>query len=94
MTKSGGLVRLLTSRSQHISWARLELSEVTEGPIVPFDPSSFSAMERLPLPLSARMKTIYIKKTLSAKIVFLQHFLNDKKKTFQGYFLHALVISV
>jgi hypothetical protein len=56
MTESGGLVRLLKSRSQHISWSRLELLEVTKGTIVPFDPSSFSAIEGLPLPLSARMK--------------------------------------
>ena len=42
--------------------ARLESSEVTKGTIVPFDPSSFSAIERLPLPLSARMKNIKKKK--------------------------------
>ena len=45
MTESGGLVRLLTSRSQHDSWARLRLSEVTKGTIVPFDPSAFSATD-------------------------------------------------
>ena len=56
MTESGGLVRLLTSRIQHVSWARPGLSEVTKGTIVPFDPSSFSAIEHLPLPLSAGMK--------------------------------------
>ena len=58
MTESGGLVRLLTPRSQHISWSRLESSEVKKGAIVPFNPSSFSAIERLPLPLSVRMKNI------------------------------------
>ena len=83
MTKSGGLVRLLTSRSQHVSWARPGSLKVTKGTIVPFNPSSFSTIERPPLPLSAGMK-IFIKKTLkknlslSAKIGFLQHFLNDK----------------
>ena len=56
MTISGGLVRLLTSRSQHVSWARLGSSEVTKGTIVPFDPSAFSATEHLRLPLSARMQ--------------------------------------
>ena len=62
MTESGGLVRLLTSKSQHVSWARLGSSEVTKGTIVPFDPSAFSATEHLSLPLSARMqnnKTIH-----------------------------------
>ena len=58
MTESGGLVRLLMSRSPHVSWSRLESPEVTKGTIVPFNPSSFSAIERLPLPLSARMKNI------------------------------------
>ena len=58
MTETGGFVRLLTSRSQHVSWARLGSSEVTKGMIVPFDPSSFSAIERLPLPLSAGMKNV------------------------------------
>ena len=56
MTESSGLVRLLKSRSQHGSWARLGLSEVTKGTIVPFDPSAFSATEHLLLPLSARMQ--------------------------------------
>ena len=56
MTESGGLVRLLTSRSQHVSWARLGSSEVTKGTIVPFDPSAFSATGHLSLPLSARMQ--------------------------------------
>ena len=55
MTESGGLVRLRASRSQHVSWARLGLSEVRKGTIVPFDPSAFSATEHLLLPLSARM---------------------------------------
>ena len=54
---SGGLVRLLASRSQHVSWAVLGSSEVTKGTIVPLDPSAFSAIEHLPLPLSARMQT-------------------------------------
>ena len=58
MMESGGLVRLLTSRSQHVSLSRLETSEVTKGTIVPFDPSAFSAIEGLPLPLSARMQNI------------------------------------
>ena len=49
MTESNGLVRLLTSRSQHVS-------EQTKGMIVPFDPSAFSAIEHLPLPFSAGMK--------------------------------------
>ena len=65
MTESGGLVRFLTSRSQHVSWSRLESSEVTKGTIVPFNPFSFSAIERLPLPLSARMKNIFKKKTFN-----------------------------
>ena len=56
MTKSGGLVRLLTSRSQHVSWARLGSSKVTKGTIVPFDPPAFSAIEHLCLPFSARMQ--------------------------------------
>ena len=56
MTESGGIVRLLTSRSQHISLSHLESSEVTKGTIVPLDPSAFSAIEGLPLPLSARMQ--------------------------------------
>ena len=56
MTKSGGLVRLLTSGSQHVSWALLGSSKVTKGTIVPFDPPVFSATEHLRLPLSARMK--------------------------------------
>ena len=56
MTESGGLVRLLTSRIQHVSWARPGSSKVTKGTIVPFDPSSFSAIEHLPLPLSAGIK--------------------------------------
>ena len=77
MTKSSGLLRLLTSRSQHVSWARLGSSEVTKGTIVPFDPSSFSAIEHLTLPLSAGMKNIK-NILLSAKKGFLQHFLNDK----------------
>ena len=55
MTESSGLVRLLTSRNQHVSLSHLESSEVTKGTIVPFDPSAFSAIERLPLPLSARI---------------------------------------
>ena len=38
--------------------ARLGSSELTKGRIVPFDPSSFSAIERLPLPISAGMKNI------------------------------------
>ena len=63
MTDSGGLVRLLTSRSQHVSWSRPESSEVTKGAIVLFDPSSVSAIERLPLPLSARMEKKNKKKT-------------------------------
>ena len=58
MTGSGGVVRLLTSRSQHVSWSPLESSEVSKGTIVPFNSSSFSAIERLPLPLFARMKNI------------------------------------
>ena len=45
MTESVILVRHLTSMSQHVSWSRLESSEVTKGMIVPFDPSSFSAIE-------------------------------------------------
>ena len=65
----------LTSRSQHVSWSCLESSEVTKGTILPFDPSAFSAIELQPLPLSARMQK---KKWFSAKIGFLQHFLNDK----------------
>ena len=56
MTESGGLVRLLTSRRQHVSWARLGSLEVTKGTKVPFDPSAFSATDNLPLPLSARMQ--------------------------------------
>ena len=72
MTKSGGLVTLLRSRSQHVSWARLGSSEVTIGTIVPFDPFSFSAIEHLPLPLSAGMKNIKKSISLSAKIGFLQ----------------------
>ena len=55
MTESSLLIRLLTSRSQHVSLSRLELSEVTEGTIVPFYPSAFSTIERLLLPLSARI---------------------------------------
>ena len=58
MTKSGGLVRLLTSRSQHVSLLHLELSEVTKGTLVVFNLSAFSAIERLPLPLSARIQNI------------------------------------
>ena len=58
MTESSRLVRLLTSRSHHVSWARLGSSEVTKGTIVPFDPSAFSATEHLLLPLSARMQNI------------------------------------
>ena len=76
MTESGGLVRLLTSRIQHVSWSCLESLEVTNGTIVPFDPSSFSAIERLPLPLSAGWEKKNL--LLSAKIGFLQRFLNDK----------------
>ena len=56
MTESGGLVRLLISRSQHVSWARLGSLEVTKSTIVPLDPSAFSATDHLPLPLSARMQ--------------------------------------
>ena len=77
MTESGGLFRLLTSRSQHVSWARLGSSEVMKGTIVPLDLSAFSAIERLPLPISAGMKNIKKNISLSAKIGFLQHFLND-----------------
>ena len=55
MTESDGLVVLLTSRSQHVSLSHLESSEVTKGTIVLFNPSAFSAIERLPLPLSARI---------------------------------------
>ena len=69
------------SQSQHVSLSRLESSEVTKGTIVPFDPSAFSAIESIPLPLPARMQKTK-KKSLSAKIGFLQHFLNDKKKSF------------
>ena len=43
MTESGGLDRLLSSRSQHVSLSRLESSEVTKGMIVLLDPSAFSA---------------------------------------------------
>ena len=50
-TKSSGLFKLLTSRSQQLSLSRLELLEVTKGTIVPFNPSAFSAVECLPLPL-------------------------------------------
>ena len=42
--------------SANVSWARPGSSEGTKGTIVPFDPSSFSAIEHLPLPLSAGMK--------------------------------------
>ena len=62
MVESGGLVRLLTSRSQHISLSRLESSEVAKVTIVPFDLFAFFAIVGLPLPLSARMKNIKIKK--------------------------------
>ena len=55
MTKYGGVVRLITSRSQDVSLSRLESSEVTKGTIVPFDPCAFSATERLPLALSTRI---------------------------------------
>ena len=55
MTKSGGLVRLLMSRSQHVSLSRIELLEVMKDMIVPFDPSAFFAIERLPLQISARI---------------------------------------
>ena len=43
MTESGGLFRLLTSRSQHISLSRLESLEVTKGTIVSFNPSAISS---------------------------------------------------
>ena len=55
MTESGGLERLLALRSQHVSLSHLELLEVTKDMIVQFDPSAFSPIERLPLPLSARI---------------------------------------
>ena len=55
MTESGELVRLLTSRSQHVSLSRLESLEVTKGTIVQSDPSAFSTIERLPLPPSDRI---------------------------------------
>ena len=76
MTKSGELVKLLTWRSQHVSWSRLESLEVTKGTILPLDPSSFSAIERIPLPLSARMKKK--KHLIICQNRVLQHFLNDK----------------
>ena len=47
MTQSGGLVRLLTSRSQRVSLLRLELSEVTKGTIVPFDTSDSVSFDTL-----------------------------------------------
>ena len=56
MTESDGLVRLLTLRSLHVSLSRLESWEVTKGTIVPFDPSAFSAIKHIPLPLSARIR--------------------------------------
>ena len=49
--------------------------------IVPFDPSVFSAIDGLPLPLSARMQYIK-KKSLSANIGFLQHFFFIDKTSF------------
>ena len=69
MTKSGGLVRLLMSRSQHISLSRLESLEVTKGTIVPCYLSAFSAIERLPLPLSVRMQ----KKTKKKHFIVCQN---------------------
>ena len=75
MTESGGLVRLLPSRSQHVSLSRLESSEVTKGTIVPFNQSAFFAIERLRLPLSARMQNIIIFFfSLSTKIGFYNTF--------------------
>ena len=55
MTESGVLFRLLISRSQHVSLSLLESLELTKGAIVPFNPSAFSALELLPLPLSATL---------------------------------------
>ena len=69
MTESGGLVRLPALRSHHVSLSRLESSEVTKGTIVPFDPSAFSAIEGLALPLSFHCLP---------KLGFYNTFFNDK----------------
>ena len=68
MTESDGLVRLLTSRSQHGSLSRLESSEVTKSTIVPFNPSAF-------LPLK-----VYLCHSLPGCNIYIKK--NNKKKTF------------
>ena len=58
MTKSGGLVRLLTSRSQRISLSHLESCKIVKLPIFQFKPWQFSWLERPGLPHSAKMQNV------------------------------------
>ena len=76
MTESGGLVRLPTSRSQHVSLSRLEFVGSDEG----HDSAIRSVClfcHRTPTSATFCQDAKYKNISLSAKIGFLQPFLND-----------------
>ena len=58
MTECGGLVSLLASRNQHVSLSHLELCKVGKWSIIPFKPWQFSWLERLGLPITARLQNV------------------------------------
>ena len=77
MTKSGGLVRLLTSRSQHLSLSRLESFKVGKYQLYIWTKAIFFIRTSRSATLCQDAKCGNI--SLSAKIGFLEHFFNDKK---------------